>query len=75
MDKTLVGTAESAGAVIRSCSVRFFEKLRNIHKNIPVLESLFNEVSGLETCNFIKIRLQERCFPVSFAKFLRTSIL
>ena len=25
--------------------------------------------------NFIKIRLQHRCFPVNFAKFLRTPIL
>ena len=26
----------------------------------------------LKTCNFIKKRLQHRCFPVKFAKFLRT---
>ena len=27
---------------------------REIHRKIPVLESLFNEVSGLENYNFIK---------------------
>ena len=25
-----------------------------------------------ETCNFIKKRFWHRCFPVNFAKFLRT---
>ena len=27
---------------------------------------------GLKPCNFIKIRLQDRCFPVNIAKFLKT---
>ena len=30
---------------------------------------------GLQACNFIKKRLQHRCFPVKFAKFLRTHFL
>ena len=38
-----------------------------------MLESLFNKVAGLKACNFIKKRLQHRCFPVNIAKFLRTS--
>ena len=33
----------------------------------PVLESLF--------CNFIKKRLQHRCFPLNITTFLRTPIL
>ena len=37
-----------------------------------MLESLFNKVAGLNSCNFIKKWLQHRCFPVKFAKFLRT---
>ena len=41
----------------------------------PVLESLFNKAAGLQVCNFIKKRLQQRCFPVIIAKFLRTPIL
>ena len=36
------------------------------------LESPFNKVAGLKACNFIKKRLQHRCFLVKFAKFLRT---
>ena len=40
-----------------------------------MLESFFNKVTGLQVCNFIKKRLQPRCFPVKFAKFLRTPIL
>ena len=36
----------------------------------PVLESLFNK--GHQVCNFIKKRLQHRCFPVIIAKFLST---
>ena len=42
MDKTLVRTEESAGAVVRRCSLN------------KVPESLFNEVSGLEICNVVK---------------------
>ena len=38
----------------------------------PMLESLFNKVSGLEVCKFITKRLQNWCFPVNIAKFSRT---
>ena len=54
--------------------IRPAEKLHKIHRKIPVLESLFN-VSGLETCNFVKKWLQQRYFPVNFAKFSKTPIL
>ena len=40
-----------------------------------MLESLFNKAAGLQTCNFIKKRLQHRCFSMNIAKFLRTTIL
>ena len=36
-----------------------------------VLESLFNKVAGLKTCNFIKKRLQHRCFSVNIASFFK----
>ena len=36
-----------------------------------MLESIFKKAAGLKACNFIKKRLQHRCFPVNFAKFLR----
>ena len=41
----------------------------------PVLESSFNRLVGFKTCNFLKKRLQHRCFLVNIAKFLRTLIL
>ena len=40
-----------------------------------MLESLFDGAAGLEACNFIKMKLQHRCFPDNILKFLRTSIL
>ena len=40
-----------------------------------MLESTFNNVEGLQACIFIRIRLQQRCFPVNIAKFLRAHIL
>ena len=36
-----------------------------------MLESLFNKVADLKACNFIKKRLQDRCFPLKFAIFLK----
>ena len=40
-----------------------------------MLDSLFDKVEVLKAWNFIKKRLQHRCFTVKFAKFLRTLIL
>ena len=37
-----------------------------------MLGLLFNKAAGLQACNFIKIRLQHKCFPVNIAKFLST---
>ena len=34
-----------------------------------------SENAGLQSCNFIKKRLQHRCFPVNIAQFLRASLL
>ena len=33
----------------------------------------FNKVAGVRTATLLKKRLWPRCFPVTFAKFLRTS--
>ena len=38
---------------------------------ISVLESLFNKVTSLKASNFIKKRLQHRCFPVKLVQSLR----
>ena len=35
----------------------------------------FNKVAGQKACNFIKNRLQHRCFHVHFAKLLRATLL
>ena len=42
----------------------------NIERKTPVSESLFNKVASLDVCNFIKRRLQYRCFLVNIAKLL-----
>ena len=53
----------------------FCKKLFGIfHAKTPVLESLFNKVLGLKTCNFIK-KLQRRGSLVKFLRILRTPIL
>ena len=62
MDKILVEMEESAGTVSWRCScvkfaklcAKLFQNLHTIYREIPMLESLFNEVSGRETCNFVK---------------------
>ena len=35
----------------------------------------FNKVAGLRSATLLKKRLLYRCFPVNFAKFLRTTFL
>ena len=48
-------------------------KNKNLIKNFNfVLESLFNKVACLQA-NFIKKKLQHRCFPVNIAKFFKDS--
>ena len=36
-----------------------------------MLESPFNKVMDMQACNFVKKRLQHRCFSMKFVKFLR----
>ena len=36
---------------------------------------IFNKVAGLRPANLVKKRIQHRCSPVNFAKFLRTLFL
>ena len=42
------------------CKKRCSEKIRNVHRKTPVLESLFNKIADLRP---------EDCFHVNFAKF------
>ena len=57
----------------RGAKIVFLELLQG-HRKTIVLKSIFNEAACLMACNFMEKRLQHRRFPVSFAKFLRTSI-
>ena len=73
MDKTLVGTEESAGAVIQRYSVnKVFRKIVQSLQKIPVLESVFNEASGLETCNSGKVTAA-KLLLCGFCKVLRNT--
>ena len=47
----------------------------NIPRKIPVSESLFNQVAGLNIRDYIKKRFQHMCFSVTIAKFLNMLIL
>ena len=51
---------------------RYSQVFRNIHRKATVLESLLNKVAGQRASNFIKMRIQHRCFQVKFSKFLAT---
>ena len=64
----------SPEAVVQRCCVqKLLLKLRTELTGKYQCRSLFNKVAGLQTCNFIKKRLQDSCFPVNVAKFLRTA--
>ena len=47
----------------RMCSEKkmFSQRFRKFHRKISLLESLFNEVAGLEVCNIIKKRFENKC--------------
>ena len=60
----------------RRCSIKkvFLEFSLYSQENTCV-ESCFNKVAGLKACDFIKKRLQHRCFSVNIARFIRKPIL
>ena len=55
------------------CKKRCSLKFRKFHRK--TLKFLFSKVAGLRPATLIKKRLQHSCFPMEFAKFLRTPIL
>ena len=58
------------------CSIKkVLLKISPYSQEKAVLESLFNNVAGIQACDFVKKKLQNRRFPVNIAKFLRTLIL
>ena len=57
---------------VRKCVLRNLAKFTRKH----LCHSLFfNEVAGLRPATSLKKRLWHRCFPLNFAKFLRTPFL
>ena len=57
-------------SVIEAVDQNRCSKFRKSYRKTPVLESLFTDVAGPKDCNFIKTRLQHRCFPAKCARFL-----
>ena len=51
------------------------QKFRKIHRKALVSQSLSWQICKPQTCNFIRKRLQHKCFLVNFAKFLITLFL
>ena len=49
-------------------SKQVFLKLCNVHRKKPVFNSFFNKVEGFQGCNFMKKKVQDRCFPVPIMK-------
>ena len=64
----------TAEAVVEMCAVEnvFLEISQNSQKNTCARVSFLIKLPEVCNCNFIE-RLWHRCFPVNFAKFLRTS--
>ena len=60
---------------VRSVFLIKFQALKLFHQqgifSLPNLGFFIPYIRDLEPCNFIKERLQNSCFPVKFAKFLR----
>ena len=54
------------------CKKGVLKNLPKFYRKTPVPEPLFNKVTGLRCANLFKKRVWHRCFPVNFAKFLRT---
>ena len=62
--------------VVRRCSVKkvLLEMSQNSQGN-TCASLFFNKVADLKSATLLKKRLWDRCFPVNFAKFLRTPFL
>ena len=59
----------------RCCIRKLFLKSLHYPQETPVLEPIFKKSADLQTSNFIKKRLQQRCFPVNIEIFLILPIL
>ena len=62
-------------ATIVFCYKMCSQKTLKFQRKTSVLESVFTKTAGPQAFNFIKKKLQQRCFPGKFDKFLRIPIL
>ena len=68
---SLFSETATGGVLLKRCSL----KVRKFHRDTSVLQSVCNKLAGLRAYNFVKKKLQHRCFLVKFGKYLRTPIL
>ena len=54
---------------------RCYHKFPNIHKKISALESFFNKVTVLVSCNFIKKEIPAQLFSLKYLKMFKKSFL
>ena len=64
---------ETRRAMTRSSRSQMFFKIGVLGNIVNFTgKHLYSSHFLIKACNFIKKRLRDRCFPVNFAKFLRT---
>ena len=59
---------------VKTCKICDIFKSTYFEEHLQTTASVLNKIAGPKVSNFIKKRLQHRCFLVKFAKFLRTPI-
>ena len=84
--KVIIFLVKKSGIFVRLKQLSIFRSNREVFHRKRVTENFanftgknlrwslfFNNFANLKTCNVIKKRLQLRCFPVKFAKFLKAT--
>ena len=71
-ERNLLSTEAAARGVL---SEKLFLNILQYSQESTVVGVSFSESCRPEPCNFIKKKLQHRCFSVNIAEFLRTPIL
>ena len=61
-----ISRSSRPGVFCKKAALKTYAKFTGKHL---CLESPFNKVAGIQACNFIKKKLQYRCFPVNLATF------
>ena len=69
------GLFENYKAIIRSSRPNMSHMFQKFIGKLPRQSLYFNKVRGLRPATLLKKRLWHRCFPVDFAKFLRTPLI